>query len=73
MARTPFIRVLVLLLVAFHIVPIGNLWAQSDRAFVSDDSRPSGSNPVMRGLFSTGAAAAPSTSETRARRAQAAE
>jgi quercetin dioxygenase-like cupin family protein len=28
MARTPFIGVLVLLLVAFHIVPIGNVWAQ---------------------------------------------
>ena len=28
MARTPFIGVLVLFLVAFHIVPIGNLWAQ---------------------------------------------
>jgi quercetin dioxygenase-like cupin family protein len=29
MARTPFIGALVLLLVAFHIVPIGNLWAQA--------------------------------------------
>jgi quercetin dioxygenase-like cupin family protein len=28
MVRTPFIRVLVLFLVAFHIVPIGHLWAQ---------------------------------------------
>ena len=28
MIRTPFIGVLVLLLVAFHLMPIGNLWAQ---------------------------------------------
>ena len=29
MARTTFIGVLVLFLVAFHIVPIGNVWAQA--------------------------------------------
>ncbi len=28
MARTSFIGVLVLLLIAFHSVPIGTLWAQ---------------------------------------------
>ena len=29
MARTPFIRGLVLFLVAFHVVTIGKLWAQA--------------------------------------------
>jgi hypothetical protein len=29
MARTPFIGVIVLFLVAFQLVPIGNLWAQA--------------------------------------------